>query len=247
MFGRLKNLLVGFMSLFIRGLEVSHPEALLEAERERLRKAVGLYNQNLARQAGFVERLKAQSATLKKQVTELTASTTAHLKAGNRELAANLALDLRRVNDHLTENARQEKDAEEMYQNYLRQRDIVIREAREKIEALSRKISQVELMEAQAELAKMASATPMGVGDAGDNLKRVEEGLQERHEQAAGTVRVTKDSVLGEDLKMKEAERQALADQALAEFAANMGLSAELGDKPAAPVEKTMGPGQKTV
>ena len=29
--------------------------------------------------------------------------------------------------------------------------------------------------------------------------------------------------------------------------AANMGLSAELGDKAAAPVEKTMGPGQKTV
>jgi phage shock protein A len=247
MFGRLKNLVVGFLSLFIRGLEVSHPEALLEAERERLRKGVALYNQNLARQAGFIERLKAQSATLRKQVTELTAATTANLKAGNRDLAANLALDLRRVNEQLEENARQEKDAEGMYQNYLRQRDIVIREAREKIEALSRQISQVELMEAQAELSKLATATPMGIGDAGDSLKRVEEGLQERYEQAAGTVRVAKDSVLGEDLKMKDAERKALAEQALAEFAANMGLSAELGEQPAAPVEKTMGPGQKTV
>ena len=247
MFGRLKNLFVGFLGLFIRGLEVSHPEALLEAERERLRKAVGLYNQNLARQAGFIERLKAQSATLKKQVTDLTASTTAHLKAGNRELAGNLALDLRHVNDQLEENGRQEKEAEEMYQNYLRQRDVVIREAREKIEGLSRRISQVELTEAQAELAKMAAATPMGVGDSGDTLKRVEEGLQERYEKAAGSVRVAKDSVLGEDLKMKEAERKALADQALADFAANMGLSAELGQPAPAPVEKTMGPGQKTV
>lgn len=243
MFGRLKNLLVGFMSLFIRGLEVSNPEALLEAERERLRKAVGLYNQNLARQAGFVERLRAQSATLKKQASELTASTTAHLKAGNRELAANLALDLKRVNDQLAENQRQEKEAEEMYQNYLRQRDIVIREAQEKIQSLSRQISQVELMEAQAELSRMATSTPMAVGDTGDNLKRVEEGLQERYEKAAGTVRVAKDSILGEDLKMKDAERKALADQALAEFAAQMGIST--GEEQAAPVTKAMGPGQK--
>ncbi len=245
MFARLKNLVVGFMSLFIRGLEVSNPEALLEAERERLRKAVGLYNQNLARQAGFVERLRAQTAALKKQVGELTASATAHLKAGNRELAANLALDLKRVNEQLEENARQEQEAEEMYQSYLRQRDVVIREAREKIEMLSRQISQVELMEAQAELSRMATGTPMAIGDAGDTLKRVEEGLQERFEKAAGTVRVAKDSVLGEDLKMKEAERKALAEQALAEFAATMGIPTEApGEKPAL-VEKTMGPGQK--
>ena len=114
MFDRLRNLFVGFMSLFIRGLELSNPEALLEAERERLRKAVGLYNQNLAKQAGFVERLRAQTAVLKKQVAELTASTTANLKAGNREVAANLALDLKRLNEQLEENARQEKEAEEM-------------------------------------------------------------------------------------------------------------------------------------
>jgi phage shock protein A len=245
MFGRLKNLLVGFMSLFIRGLEVSNPEALLEAERERLRKAVGLYNENLARQAGFVERLRAQSAALKKQANELTASTTAHLRAGNRALAANLALDLKRVHEQLDENTRQEEEAEGMYQNYLRQRDIVIREAQEKIQALSRQISHVELMEAQAELSRMATSTPMAVGDTGDTLKRVEEGLQERYEKAAGTVRVAKDSILGEDLKMKDAERQALADQALAEFAASMGIAAEPAGAQAAPVEKAMGPGQK--
>jgi len=245
MFARLKNLVVGFLSLFIRGLEVANPEALLEAERERLRKGVALYNQNLARQAGFVERLKAQSAALKKQVRDLTASATANLKAGNRELAGSLALDLKRVNEQLEENSRQEKEAEEMYQSYLRQRDIVIREAQEKIESLSRKISQVKITEAQAELSKLATATPMAIGDSGDNLKRVEEGLQTRLEKAAGTVRVAKDSILGEDLKMKEAERRALADQALAEFAASMDMPLPAAETPSAPVQKTMGPGEK--
>ena len=246
MFDRLRNLFVGFMSLFIRGLELSNPEALLEAERERLRKAVGLYNQNLAKQAGFVERLRAQTAVLKKQVAELTASTTANLKAGNRDVAANLALDLKRLNEQLEENARQEKEAEEMYQGYLQQRDIVIREAREKIQSLGRQISQVQMKEAQAELSRIATSTPMSIGDSGDTLKRVEEGLQERYEKAAGTVRVAKDSILAPDLKMKDAERKALAEQALAEFAATMGIPAEPAGERPAPVEKTMGPGQKT-
>jgi phage shock protein A len=244
MYSRLKNLVVGFLSLFIRGLEVANPEALLEAERERLRSAIGQYNENLARQAGFVERLKAQSNVLQKQVKELTAATTANLKAGNRELAGNLALDLRRVSETLTENERQEKDGEQMYQDYLKQREVVIRDAREKIESLSRKISQVKMVEAQAELAKMATSMPMSVGDSGDNIARVEEGLQERYEKAAGTVRVAKDSVLGQDLKMKDAERKALAEQALAEFASNMGIATE--ETTSAPVEKTMGPAQTT-
>jgi len=246
MFWRLKNLIVGFMSLFIRGLEVSNPEALLEAERERLRQGIGLYNTNLARQAGFIERLKAQSATLRKQSKDLTAATTANLKAGNRDLAGQLALDLQRVNSQLEENARQEKEAEEMYQGYLQQRDIVIREAREKIQSLGRQISQVQMKEAQAELSRIATSTPMSIGDSGDTLKRVEEGLQERYEKAAGTVRVAKDSILAPDLKMKDAERKALAEQALAEFAATMGIPAEPAGERQAPVEKTMGPRQKT-
>jgi phage shock protein A len=245
MLARLKNLLVGFLSLFIRGLEVSNPEALLEAERERLRQGIALYNTNLARQAGFIERLKAQSAQLRKQSRDLTASTTANLKAGNRDLAGQLALDLRRANEQLAENERQEKEAEEMYQNYLRQRDVIIREAQEKIESLSRRISQVKIVEAQAELTKLATSTPMAIGDPGDNIKRVEEGLQDRYEKAAGTVRVAKDSILGQDLKMKEDERRALADQALAEFAANMGMT-PADSEAQAPVAKTMGPGEKT-
>jgi len=246
MFQRMKNLFVGFLSLFIRGLEVQNPEALLEAERERLRKAIGIYNTNLSRQAGFAERLKSQSAQLQKQSRELTASTTANLKAGNRDLAANLALDLRRVNEQLEENKRQEEEAEKMYQEYLRQRDIVIREAQQKLESLSRRISQVKMMEAQAELSRLATALPMGIGDSGDNIKRVEEGLQDRYEKAAGTVRVAKDSIVSEDLKMKEAERKALAEQALQEFASQMGMEAPAPAPDAAPPQKTMGPPEKT-
>src|SRR5262249_35609935 len=133
MFARLKNLVVGFLSLFIRGLEVSNPEALLEAERERLRKGIATYNQNLARQAGFIERLKSQCATLKKQARDLTASATANLKAGNRELAGNLALDLKHVNEQLDENERQAKEEEKTNRTNLRQSDIAITEAQKTI------------------------------------------------------------------------------------------------------------------
>ena len=40
MFKRLMNLIRGFFSLFISGLESSNPEALIEAEKENLRTQI---------------------------------------------------------------------------------------------------------------------------------------------------------------------------------------------------------------
>ncbi|MBA3914761.1 MAG: hypothetical protein H0X25_13135, partial [Acidobacteriales bacterium] len=48
MFKRLSNLVRGFFSLFISGMERQNPEALLEVEQENLRRQVGQYNQGLA-------------------------------------------------------------------------------------------------------------------------------------------------------------------------------------------------------
>ena len=55
MFNRLRNLLRGFLSLFISGLEKANPRALIEAEKENLRRQIGRFNDNLASHAGFVE------------------------------------------------------------------------------------------------------------------------------------------------------------------------------------------------
>ena len=60
MFKRLANLIKGFFSLFIGGLEKKNPEALLENEKENLRKQIAEFNQGLVTHAGLVERLISQ-------------------------------------------------------------------------------------------------------------------------------------------------------------------------------------------
>ena len=91
MFQRIVNLIKGFLSLFISGIERRNPEALLEVEKENLRKQIAQYNQGLASHAGLCERLMSQVKKLEKDQTDLRAKTAANLKVGNRAAAAQYA------------------------------------------------------------------------------------------------------------------------------------------------------------
>lgn len=50
---RLKNVLTGMLSLFVKDIERRNPEALLELEQENLRKQIASFNQGLAAHAGL--------------------------------------------------------------------------------------------------------------------------------------------------------------------------------------------------
>src|SRR5260221_12581001 len=87
MFKRIGNLIRSFFGLFVSGLEKQNPEALLEVERENLRKQIAQYNQGLAAHAGLCERLIAQVKKLEIEERELRAKTTALLRADSRDAA----------------------------------------------------------------------------------------------------------------------------------------------------------------
>jgi phage shock protein A len=112
MLKRISNLFKGFLGLFISNAERANPEALLEVEKENLRKQIAQYNQGLASHAALCERLMTQVKTLEQRERDLRAKTTAHLKAGNREKAGDLALDLQNVSSQLEENRKQLETAE---------------------------------------------------------------------------------------------------------------------------------------
>ena len=79
------------------------------------------------------------------------------------------------------------------------------------------------------------------LGAGGDTMNRLEEQLNERLELATGKAQVAKDSADFSDVMMKESEQKALEEQALAEFAAQMGMDmSPYGPAPVA--EKSMGP-----
>ena len=238
MWARISNLIKGFFSLFISGLERENPRALIEAEKENLREQIARFNDNLATHAGFAERLMRQVKKLEKQERELAAKAAANLKAGNRGVAGQYALQLKTVKEQLEENRQQLEAAEATYKKLVKSRDVSVKEAREKIESLKRMLSETEMLEAQAELQEMASGMISTIGGSGDTLDRVEEYLDERRDKAAGRARVAASTIDTTEIEMKEGEQAALADAALSEFAAAYGIDApveEEGAEEAAP------------
>jgi phage shock protein A len=249
MFKRIGNLIRGFFSLFISGLEKQNPEALLEVERENLRKQIANYNQGLASHASLCERLINQVRQQETEERDLRAKTSAHLRAGNRDAAGQYAVRLQTVQRELEENRKQLEQAEKTYKDLIRARDVAVKAAQDKIEQLKFSLSDLKVKRATAELTEMASGMINQIGGSGDTLNRLHDMVEEEREKAAGKVRVARDSLSTSDIDVKELEQKALADQALADFAAKEGIALE----PAAPATaagtpapevapKTMGP-----
>ena len=244
MFGRIANLFKGFFSLFISGVERRNPEALLELEQENLRKQIGQFNQGLASHAGLAERLMSQVRKLEAEQKDVRAKTTAHVRAGNNAAAGQYALRLQSIEAQLTENRTQLEQAETTYKNLVKARDVAVQTARAKIESLKGAINDMRMNQAMAELHEMSAGMITNIGGAGDTLNRLEGMVNEERDKAAGRARVAKDAVDMTGVNLKEAELTALADQALADFAAREGISIQGGATPA-PAERSMGAGEK--
>lgn len=251
MFSRLMNLIRGFFGLFIKGLESSNPRALIEAEKENLRKQIARFNENLANHAAFVERLNRQVKTGQQKEKELTAKITANIKAGNRAAAGQLAIQLQTTKQQLQENTEQLAMSDKTFKDLEKSRDITVREAQGKIEKLQNMISETEMLNAQAELQEMAKGMISSIGSSGDTLNRAQDIILENRDKAAGKARVAASQGLDTtEIVMKENEQAALGDQALAEFAAAYGIDMANGEAtPATPgqvappvTEREMGP-----
>lgn len=225
MFKRIWNLIKGMLGLAVTKAEASNPEALLELEKENLRKQIAQYNQGLASHAALVERLISQVEREEKREKELMAKATAHIKAGNHDPASRYALSLQEVRTELEDNRSQLVDAEKTYKDLTKARDVTIQEAKRKIESLRFGIQDMKIQKATAELSEMASGMISELGGSGETLDRLEGIVQEQREQAAGRSRVARDSVDMSEVKLKESEENALADMALADLASELGVT----------------------
>lgn len=241
MWQRLANLLKAFANLFVTGLEKRNPEALLQLEAENLRKQVASFNQGLATHAGLCERIMGQVRKQEAEQRDLKAKVTAHLRAGNRGPAGQYAVRLQAVERELEENRRQLAQAEETYKNLVKARDVAVASAKAKIEGLKGAITDMRMKQAMAEMHEMAAGMVSEIGGSGDTMNRLHEMVEDERTKAAGRARIAKDSLDMTDVNVKEAELEALADQALADFAAKEGITLEGKAAPAAPAERAMG------
>jgi phage shock protein A len=247
MFSRIANLFRGFFGRAVSGVERRNPEALLEVENDNLRKQLAGYNQGLISHAALCERLMAQVKKLEAEQIDIRAKATAHLRIGNRDAAAQYALRLQTTERELEENRKQLEQAETTYKELVRARDVAVTAAKAKIESIKNNISDLKTKRALAELTETASGMVTRIGGSGDTLDRLQTMVDEERSRAAGRVRVAQSTLDTTGIQVKESEQKALADQALADFAAREGIA--LPPAPAledgtgfTPAKKIMGP-----
>lgn len=224
MFQRIANIFKGFLGLFVSGLEKRNPEALLELEKENLRKQITQFNQGLVAHAGLCEKLITQVKRQEKEESDLKAKAAANLRAGNQRLAGEIALELQRVRQELVDNRAQLADAETTYKELTISRDTAIKTAREKMEDLRKDLDDLKMKKALAEMNEMASGMLTQIGGSGDTLSRLHEMVEEERTKASGRARVARDSIDTTRFKEQQAEREALEDMALADLAAELGM-----------------------
>ena len=243
MFRRLSNIFRGFLGLFVSGLEKRNPEALLELEKENLRKQIAQFNQGLSAHAGLCEKLISQVKRQEAEEQDLKAKAAANLRAGNQRLAGEIALELQRVRRELADNRAQLGDAEKTYKELVLSRDIAIKTARSKIESLRKDLDSMKMNKALAEMNEMASGMLTTIGGSGDTLDRLHQMVEEENTKAAGRARVARDSIDTTRFQEKAAEREALEDIALADLAAELGMAVPSNAPPATTeVRKEMTP-----
>jgi phage shock protein A len=244
MFKRIANLFRGMFGRAVSSAERANPEALLELENENLRKQLGSYNQGLVSHAALCERLMAQVRKLEAEQSDIRAKTSANLRVGNRAAAGQYALRLQAIDSQLTENRKQLEQAETTYKELVRARDVAVAAAKQKIESIRADISDLKTKKALAALTETASGMITNIGGSGDTLDRLQNMVQEEKSRASGRMRVAHDNLDSSGVLLKEVEQQALADQALADFAAREGIALEPSSLPlpAAAPQKSMGP-----
>lgn len=118
MFKRLLNLIKGFLSLLIAGMEKRNLDALIALEKENLRKQMAKESDSLHTLNTLSELLTNQVKKLETQAWDLRAKIMANIRAGNRELAGESALQSQTLHQQLAD-ARHQLTLVEMAQKNL--------------------------------------------------------------------------------------------------------------------------------
>lgn len=191
---------------------------------------------------GLVERVSRQVKEGEALITKLTGQAKAYLKLGNREMAAQFALQLTKAKAQVAENQGQLKMHEEAYNNNL----LKIQHANKKLMELKDKIhkydADLKMSEAEAEIAKISTSFNM---DITTNFGQLEDNIQRRIDTNRGKARVAADMSqqgLG-DIKAEQALEASMADDALKDLEVELGMRAP-ETTPVQQAQKDLGPAE---
>lgn len=242
-FGKLWRALKAQMNKVANFFWKADPIAQMQYEYDQAVEELKTGKEGLAHYRALVERVKRQAEKSSKHVANLEAKVKAYLKAGDRETAATLALEMQKAKTELSENQAQLDMHEKAYENNLTK----IKHASGKLAKIKDKIhkydAELKMSRAEAELAEIANDFNF---DVTTDFGQIEEVMQEKIDKNRAKARVAVD-LSSEGMESIEAEvamEKSLAEDALKQFEAEMGLitpaTAAVDDE-----EKELGPRAK--
>ena len=216
------------------------PIAVMQLEVDQATERLKEGRRGLEMYRGLVESVARQVATGKANIARLESQVKAHLKAGNREVAGQLALQLQKAQNELATNEQQLQMHEQAYQNNL----LKIQKANKDIVKVREKIQQyhadLKMSAAEAEIAQIAESFDMNVTT---DFGEIETVIQRKIDANRGRARVAADmSARGiEQIKAEEAAEKAMAEDLLQKYEVQLGLKSP-ETAPVAEAAKNLGP-----
>ena len=223
----------------------SDPIAVMQLEVDQATDRLKEGRKGLEMYRGLVETVARQVASGKSNIGQLESQIKAHLKAGNRDMAGQLAIQLQKAQTELANNEGQMQMHEQAYQNNL----LKIQKANKDIVKVREKIQQyhaeLKMSAAEAEIAQISESFDMNVTT---DFGEVESMIQRKIDTNRGRARVASDmSSKGVDfIKAEEAAEKAMAEDLLSKYEVQLGLKSP-ETTPLADTVKSLGPAvQKT-
>jgi phage shock protein A len=216
------------------------PIAVMQLEVDQATERLKEGRKGLEMYRGLVETVARQVAHGKSNASQLEGQIKAHLKAGNRDVAGQLALQLQKTQTELAANENQLQMHESAYQNNL----LKIQKANKDIVKVREKIRQydaeLKMSAAEAEIAQISESFDMNVTT---DFGQIESVIQQQIDTNRGRARVAVDmSSKGIDaIKAEEAAEKAMAEDLLSKFEVQLGLKSP-ETTPIADTAKNLGP-----
>jgi phage shock protein A len=179
--------------------------------------------QGLETYRALVERVNRQVATGRDHVQKLEAQTKAYLKAGQRDAAAKFALELQKAKKDLATNEQQLAMHEESYGNSLKKIQHATKKLGEVRDKIQKYDAELKMSSAEAEVAALAQSFNL---DVTTDFGQIEQVIQGKIDKNRARVRVASDlSQEGiESIQAEEKMEKAMAEDALSQFEAELGL-----------------------
>ena len=218
----------------------SDPIAVMQLEVDQATERLKEGRKGLELYRGLVETVARQVTKEKSNIAQLESQIKAHLKAGNRDVAGQLAVQVQKTQAELATNEQQLQMHEEAYQNNL----LKIQKANKDIVKVREKIRQydaeLKMSAAEAEIAQITESFDMNVTT---DFGEVESMIQRKIDHNRGRARVAADmSSKGIELiKAEEAAEKAMAEDLLSKFEVQLGLKSP-ETTPVADTVKSLGP-----